>query len=313
MIHLRQYTNPLEWQERRYQQRHTPLMMHRWRWLGVAALLLAVGVIALTLHNITSPTRELGILTVWFFHALTGARAIAAGATAISREHVGQTWIPLVLTGVSVRRILLGKWLGVLHHVAPWMLALGTVRLIMIPVFMMAFVNRYAWRAMSRYSTYNGSFPVMMEWVPWAAIASVILTVVLTVLDVLCCTAIGMATSAIFKRSAPAMIAALCLRFAPVVLFGAFTRYEVGLGPSWRVLRFMPLAVADGGSAPLYQLSLPLTYWTPTAHVDALSGILLAGLLLFSMMSVALVVTWFAIRQAGALPEARVQRVGAAG
>src|SRR5262245_27471716 len=124
MISLSQFKNPLEWQETRYQQRHTPMFLHRWRWLGILSLALAVGVIALTLRDVSSPTRELAILMIWFFHAVTGARAIAAGATASSREHVSQTWIPLVLTGVGARRILWGKWKGVLHHVAPWMLVL---------------------------------------------------------------------------------------------------------------------------------------------------------------------------------------------
>ena len=95
----------------------------------------------------------------------------------------------------------------------------------------------------------------------------------------------------------------------PVVLahstrvFELFTRYEVGVGPSWRVLRFTPLALADSGSAPLYQLSLPLTSWTVNAHEDALPGIFLASLLLLVLLAGALWIAWAAIRSAGALPK----------
>jgi len=304
MIVLRQITNPIEWQETHHQRRNTVPLIRRWRLLGPLALVFAVGVVALTLHNVASPTRELALMVVWIIHALTGARALAAGANAVSREHDGQTWIPLILTGVTVRQILIGKWLGVLHQVAPWMLALGTLRLAMLPIFMLAFTNRYAWRFGYRYnmSGYYYDPYAAIDWVAWAAVAAVIMTVVLTVLEVMCCTAIGLAASAVIKRGWLAMIVAICVRFAPVVLFAAFTRYEVGLGPSWRLLRFTPLALADSGSAPLYQLALPLTSWTGGAHESALPGLLLAAGLLVVLLGGALFVAWAALRAAGALP-----------
>jgi hypothetical protein len=307
MIVLRQITNPIEWQETHHQRRHTAKLVQRWRLLGPLALAFAVGVVALTLQNVASPTRELAIMVVWILHALTGARAIAAGANSISREYDGQTWIPLILTGVSVRQILIGKWLGLLHQVAPWMLGLGTLRLVMLPIFMLAFANRFAWRFWYQVSssTFYYNPYTAIDWVEWAAVVAVIMTIVLTMLEVMCCTAIGLAASAVIKRGWLALIVAVCVRFAPVVVFAAFTRYEVGLGPSWRLLRFAPLAIADSGSAPLYQLALPLTSWTGGAHEDALPGIFMAAGLLLTLLGGALLVAWAAIRAAGALPQSR--------
>jgi hypothetical protein len=83
----------------------------------------------------------------------------------------------------------------------------------------------------------------------------------------------------------------------------------MGLGPSWRLLRFPPLALADSGSAPLYQLALPLTAWTGGAHEDALPGVLMAAGLLLTLLCGALLIAWAAIRAAGALPHAQSDAV----
>jgi hypothetical protein len=304
MVALRHITNPIEWQETHHQQLQITAKIRRWRFIGPLTLAATIVLVAFTLRDVSSPTRELGMLIVWMIHALTAARTIAAGANSISREYDGQTWIPLILTGVSTRQILLGKWLGVMHQIAPWMLTLGTVRLLMLPIFMLSFANRFAWRLAYRNNTpgYYYNLVDAIGWVEWAAVTAVVMTVVLTVLEIMCCAAIGLAASAVIKRGWLALIVAICIRFAPVVIFAAFTRYEVGLGPSWRVLRFTPLALADSGSAPLYQLSLPLTSWTVNAHEDALPGIFLASLLLVVLLGGALWIAWAAIRAAGALP-----------
>lgn len=306
MITLRPITNPLEWQEKISLQRgSTPLSSASQR-LALLGLAFAIGFIVWTLGDIRGPTRELGMMLVWLFHGLAAARAIAAATNAISREHINHTWTPLILTGVSARRILLGKWLAVMHHVAPVMLALGTVRLIMLPIFMLAFVNRFAWRYLYRGGYYDGYS--VIDWVAWASVLAVALTVVLTLLEMMCCTALGLAASAVLRRRGLAMVAALVIRFAPVILFAAITRYEVDDGPFWRVLRFTPLALADGGSAPLYQLILPRTAWTMSAHQAALPGILLAVGLLVILLVVALAVAQSAIQRAGALPHEPEER-----
>lgn len=298
-----QRMNPIEWQETRLQLRTAAGRMKRYRLLIPAGIGVLILLIVLSLRAVSSPTRELAIYLIWTVHAMTAAIALAAGSNALSREHVGKTWDSLVLTGVSIRQIVLGKWLGVLHRAAPWLLLLGGVRLVMLPILLLAFVNRYAWR--NSYGGYGYAYggPPLLEWVPWATVLAVVMTVVLSALEIMACSAIGLAAGAVIKRGWLAMIAAVCIRFAPVVLFGAFTRYEVGPGPSWRVLRFPPLALADGGSAPLYQLALPLSGWTSTAHENALPGLVMATLMLISLLVGGLAVTWWFVHRAGALPK----------
>jgi hypothetical protein len=297
-------TNPIEWQETQHQLRLIPANARQYWFMMPMTMLVLVGAIALTLLDIGAQTRNMAIYVIWIVHIITVARAISAGANAISREHVGKTWDALVMTGVNARQILIGKWLGVLHRVAPWMLALGAVRLLMIPVFMLAMMNRFLYFASTGSTFYAGPTNTPISWVAWATVAAVIFTVILTVLEVMACTAIGLAASAMMRRGWTAMIVAFCIRFAPVVLFGAFTRYEVATGMAYRVLRFPYLSLADGGTAPLYLLSLPYTYRTQTVHLDALPSILMAGVLLGGMLVVALLVAWWAIRRDGALQAA---------
>ncbi|MEP7289118.1 MAG: hypothetical protein ABI947_25475 [Chloroflexota bacterium] len=147
--------NPIIWQEFNHQQRSMPHFMRRGWWFGLLILIGLIAFVAASLTRLDNPSRELALYVIWIVHAATAVRAIVAGTNAISREHVGQTWDALVLTGVSARQILLGKWRAALRRVAPWMLALGTIRLVMLPIFILALLNRFAWRvSVSGY--YNG-------------------------------------------------------------------------------------------------------------------------------------------------------------
>jgi hypothetical protein len=125
----------------------------------------------------------------------------------------------------------------------------------------------------------------------------------LTLLEAMSAAALGLAAGAVTRRSWLAMIAAFCVRFLPVAIFALVVKQQVGTGPSWRILRATPLALADSGSASLYQMVLPRTTWTVSAHCHALGGILLATLLLTLLLVVSLIIAWAAIRASGALPK----------
>lgn len=297
--------NPILWEElNHYRQSDGRSFPAHWRVLRYMVLLLLIGIIAATLLEVEYPTRELGIYTIWVVQAATAVRAIIAGANAISREHVGQTWDALVLTGIGARQILFGKWRAVLRRVAPWMLILGTLRLAMIPVFFMALTNLYAWLSVN-YQGYSPSeVPIDINWVPWAMVLAVVMSVLLTVLDVACCTALGLAASAVTKRNVSAAVGALIIRFIPVAYFAAFTRHELGdqATSTYRVFRFAPFAIADSGTSPLSRLSVPYTPLSTMTHADALSGLVLATVVLILFLVCSLLAAWIAIRRNGALP-----------
>lgn len=294
-------TNPIEWHETLHQLRSLPMAARRYWFVMPITLTLVVAVIALTLVDMSAQTRNIAIYAIWIVHMITASRAISVGANAISREHVGKTWDSLVLTGLSRRQILMGKWLGVLNRTAGWMLILGAVRLVMLPVFMLKLLYQYSWYNGGYIVQYNGEQADLVGWVAWASVLAVVMSVVLSVLEVMACTALGMAASAWTRRGWTAMITAFCIRLIPVALFAGFTRYQIGGGPYWRVLSFPALSLADAGTGPLWQLALPLTGWTRQTHVNALPGLAASTLMLMGFMTVALLVTWWAIRRDGAL------------
>jgi len=311
MLPLTRIKNPIAWQELCHQQRTTARRLSRLRLLAPLLIGLMFLCVALTLLNIDYPTRELGIIAIWIVHILAALRTLDAGANAISREHASQTWDALILTGVNARQILFGKWRAVLEHIAPWMLMLGAFRLAMIPVFLLALTNfygSYVLRFGSYYAYYSSSsgynaLPPDVAWVPWSTFLAVVMSMVLTVLDVMCCAAIGLAASAVTRRTVSAMVGAIVVRFTPVILFAGLTRYDLGAeaANSYRVLRYAPFALADAGTAPLSRLSVPLTPLSMTTHVDALSGLFFSTLLLVVLLVISLNIAWIAIRRAGAL------------
>ncbi len=303
--------NPILWQEATHQERNAPRWMRWGRPAGIVALaaILMLAPMMLALGDGYSAI-QIGLLSIWVVHTGIALRAIIAGANTVSREHVGLTWDTLVLTGVSARQILLGKWRAALRRVGGWMLALGVVRLVMLPVHMVGLVKIYAWVMCGPYAygAANGSSycasGVEFDWVPWAALVAVAATVLMTLLDVLCCTAVGMAASALTRRGTLAAVLAISIRFAPVATFAAFTRYEIGT-TFWRWWRYTPFALADGGTTPLMELTFPVFSWTRASHENALPGLVLSGLLLFSLLAVAVIAAWIAIRRTGALPHPR--------
>jgi hypothetical protein len=318
-------TNPIIWQEYTHQRRSSPPAFRRWGALfGPLLLISSIALVCLTLTDWQFPTRDLAIFAIWIAHMATAIRAIAAGGNAISREHVGQTWDALVLTGVSARKILFGKWTAALRRVAPWMLALGTIRLVMLPVFIMALINRFAWR-ISVYNTQNGSSgysyyaPSLpdMQWIPLLAIGAVTAVVVMTILEVMACTAIGLAASAIARRGVLAFVIALSVRFIPVALFAAFTRYEVGTTSisryaTYRMMRYPLFSLADSGTAAISQLVMPVIARFGAPAQDAFGGLLLAAGLLLVLLGTSLLAAWVAIRMTGALPHPKEETAGTA-
>lgn len=314
MAILARLDNPVLWQEMTHQERSAPRWKRLGHWLGIAVLLIILIGVPLTLSNDNGyPTMQIALFATWFVHAVVALRAIIAGANAISREHVGQTWDALTLTGLTDRQILLGKWRAALYHVRGWMLALGIVRLAMLPVFMIGLVKTYAWYtcqpysyAQSSYSTYCGA-NAEMDWIPWAALLAISMSVLLTLLDVLGCTALGLAASALTRCGSTAAMVAILVRFTPVILFAASTRYEIG-SFSYRWWGYTPFALADGGTSPIMRLVLPLIPWTHNQHFEAVPGLLLSLLMTVAFLLIALTTAWIAIRRMGALPHSRHSR-----
>src|SRR5258708_20551251 len=308
MALLSQLDNPVLWQRITHPAPGTP----RWPQRGLIRsrfappLFLIYITVALT-DSQGYPTTLVLLYAIWILHIATAVRACAVRAHVLSREDVGQTWDALALTGVSAQRILLGKWLAALRQVRGWMLLLGVLRLAALPIFSVALAKTYAYYTCGMYSsnTYSSFYGcdagTPFTLVPWAALIGVLMTVMLTILDVMCCTAIGMGARALTRRGTSATIVAILVRFAPVLIFAGFARYDIG-GFSWRWWLYTPFALADGGTSPLMQLVYPVVSWTEGRHVAALPGLALATIMVLTFLASSLGASLVIIRRTGALP-----------
>jgi ABC-type transport system involved in multi-copper enzyme maturation permease subunit len=294
--------NPILWQEATHFRR-TARAWRRWELpLGV----LVVGVIVgMMWHYVNDgrgyPALQYAIPAIWIVHGIVALRALIAGVNVFSREHVGQTWDALVLTGVSARRILLGKLVATLRTVLPWLLLLATMRMAMLPLMSLSLTQTYAYVTCARSSYGCDEYYPSIDWVPWAWFSSVGLTLAATVLEVMACVALGLATSAITRRPISAAVFAIIVRFIPVALFATFARQSLGNTYFWRYWTFWPFTIADGGTVGLMEMAFPLIRWTQGEHMEVLPGVLGAIGMLALLLVGSLVVTLRAIRREGAL------------
>ena len=124
------------------------------------------------------------------------------GAEAFAHERENDTWESLLLTGVSTRQILLGKWAVVLGRLRLWTLIL--------------LGSWYAGADLLffRFNSFGGRFSVARFLIGNAAIPF------LAVLEILCSSAIGMAASAVVRRGTWSALAGLAVRVSPMIVFG---------------------------------------------------------------------------------------------
>ncbi len=303
------FKNPIFWRELVHQGRRKSYLR---RFVRVGGVILVLGIVSgvpLTLRNFqiaAESTVNIALVTLWAIHALVATRCLIAGATSISREHVGQTWDALILTGIPAHQILWGKWRATMRRIAPWMLMLGVVRLAMLPTIVGALMMRLAYFYYATFGTagyqYAGGYGdnFYFYYLPWAARTGVIFAVLLTLLDVALCVAIGVASSALARRDVGALVMAFLGRFMPVALFIGLTRHERGTN-AFLWYRFPAFAFADGGTSQLYQFMVPVSPWTMGRADDALPVILAVAVSLALMLIVALAAAWIAIQRSGAL------------
>ncbi|MBX3083781.1 MAG: ABC transporter permease subunit [Anaerolineae bacterium] len=297
--------NPIHWQELNHFQRTAQSWQRYELPIGIAsiaALLLVMWYFVQS--NFNYRAMQYAIPAIWIFHALVAMRAIIAGVNVISREHVGLTWESLVLTGVSGRQILLGKFGAALRTVMPWTILLSILRTLMLPMLSIQLTQTYA--GYTGYYVTNSSYYANyvlpnIDWVPWAWLAAPVLTVLLTVLEVMACVALGLVASALTRRSMTAAVLAITVRFVPVAVFAGFARYSLGSTWFWRYWGYTPFTLADGGTVSLMQLAFPLISWTQGDHLAALPGVFGTVIMLLMFLVGSLGLALWLIRRHGAL------------
>src|SRR4051812_19641861 len=182
---------------------HYTRSMSRWT---VRERRVLIGLLVIMGLLMFTPERRLGIpvslFVLWGFHACVALRFIVTGINTISREHTQQTWEALVLTGMSARQIFFGKWLAILKRARSWLILLVVVWFIIAAIVTVEY----------------GGFPFRTDSRVLLPLLGIVMIPILSVLETLGCTALGIMASALTKRTAAALFAGVA-RFAPVALF----------------------------------------------------------------------------------------------
>ncbi len=308
--------NPILWQELTHQHRAAPTAQQREFLLAlVLATALVGGALLLLPNNRTLGyiVTQYGLVALWAFTATVMIRAVVAGANVISREHVGRTWDALVLTGVSARRIMIGKWLAAVRRVWGWGVALACLRMVFVPIFFFSTTQSYAyytWRRMGSYQNQYDDVVYTIGFSPGITFTAVIVALLMPFIEIAACAALGVAASGITQRGASAAVLAGIVRFVPTILtlHSGFVRYESS-APYWRWLRMPTFSLADAGTGLMMRLSMPEISWTRSTYGWAFSNLGAPLLLLFTFTALALVVTLLMARRQGALPHPKALKL----
>jgi len=223
---------------------------------------------------------------LWVVYAITVLQTIIASVGILGAEYIDQTWEPLVITGINVRRILLGNWLAAIHRIRGWLFFLTIARIAVLPVYVLVSVKVA--------SAECGASGFHCIWQPptlsaWALAIGI--TILLTILDILCCSMIGLAAITITRNSGFAAILAIVLRFSPLFIFLA-SGFDADNFWSWWISP--PFALVDGGTAPAVQLIMPLR--PDWIHFNPLFGLLLLMGALLILLPIFISITFMLMR-----------------
>jgi hypothetical protein len=314
--------------------RQRPQRGRVWRWLGAAAwwLGLVVSFVFLAALLLTSAAGfdgsglylQLDIVSVGFWivtflaHYALQFRTLALATGSLARERDGNTWELLVMTGISSKAIIRGKWWAVVRQQLPSYLWLGVLRAVAILWYGFAISS-----VSSSYSySYNNSFvPVYPP--PLQIIVAAVILFALTLLNLGFTAASGMVGAALGERGGTALARGVAVRLLlgllPLVIMGICL-----LSIAWlfRNSRLPDGIVSDVGSATLgiavTLLDNGITLGSPMSNVrlsDLESGIVYGGIGLdqWAAFIFAIPAYWLYTTLALRWAERRLRKLGALG
>ncbi len=252
---LSRWDNPIFRRELiRLARREAP---HRWRsffvFVGLVSILVLLFIVLLWMYPTTYGQQFIWMFfpawASWVVYAITVLQTLLAGIGILSTEYTTRTWEPLILTGISARQLLVGTWLASMHRVRGWLFFLVIARIVVLPVYLVVSARVAPMECVGSGCLWH-FFPSADVWV-----AAIGITVVITIVDMLCCALIGLASSLIVRHAGAAAALAIFLRFLPLIIFLAVGYDDANFWAWWSAPWF---ALVDGGTAPAIQLIMPL-------------------------------------------------------
>ena len=330
--------NPILRAEIAYQRRTIPRWLQWFDRFGVVVVALGVGVFVLYFPIINdlygknwSPsvdTLPVLLAVSWITQMVVILRCLFAGFNSMRHHYGQQGWDMLVLTGMSIRQLLAGKWWAALYQLRGWLLALGIIKLAVFAHSIIQLIM-YCYRspldmAIRSIPFYGGNTPlyetalmqipsnlIMSPSVNRLVITGVFI-VVISLLEVIASSSVGM-VGGLVPEKVIGLIATLMLRLAFVVGFTLFPDYAYAGGNLlWRWYEYTWFSFADGGSTAILRSGLAFHGYAENAGntTGNISGVIWAVLIAFyAAIGMYLVYLLFAIggshillRRRGLLP-----------
>lgn len=255
--------NPLVIRDLNYQQRTTSRLSKFIDSIGVVAVAIgfAVGMFFCLAYYL-NPRKNSAYLDgiqilAWLFHAAVVLRMLTAGALSSTWGRSVLNAHELKLIPLTNRQMLVGRWWAVMHRVRGWMLALGILQAGIVFSAALGTMMYFSWSASCGppcvYTIGELVQSDLASPVRLLPIAGSI--IVIPILEMLSCTALGVACAVVFGNRF-GLIAALALRFAPVLIFSFFPDYPWAW--SYLMARFEQynwFTFADGGTSAALQLA----------------------------------------------------------
>lgn len=272
--------NPILRAEMAYQRRTIPRSLQWFDRFGVILVALVTSVCLLyfpvinNTYGISWPVENVKALLVllWITQIVMMLRCVIAGFNATRNHHGRQHWEALTLTGISPRRLFIGKWWGVLHGLRGWLVALGIFKLALfayVTVSLIAYcylspfliiVNNlsiysrdsvsFAQVAINRSNETFQSLPPLNR-----IVLTGFLIVCVSLLEILASTVIGM-VGGLFSVKSIGLVAALALRFSTFAFMWIPDYRLFGSVFLWRWNEYTLFSLVDGGSTAILRAGL---------------------------------------------------------
>ncbi len=244
-----------------------------------------------TLRSIQSALTILVIVSIFADYWRVVGGAVRGASIALTREYQARTWESLILTGVSARRLVIGKWWGVLRAVWEHERKMLFIRLVAFPWLLTPLAN-----------------PDWDEFHISGAQAIIAVTLVALLTPILMsgfAAALGMMVSAVVRQEAisvrTGMGALLLVTLTVLMLIAALAASSTY---SSVVTLFSALLPLDGGILAALSISFEVSPWySSSAASTPAENLLIIAAVFAAMTAAALYAAVLIVQQQGALAD----------
>lgn len=240
---------------------------------------------------------------VWVIQLAVIGRGIALGIRAVQHEHATPTYGLLLLSRTQSRAILLGKWKAAVHLMGGYIVVLALIKMLILPITTFATTVPFVADQMRYLScairTPEYCVGIQLEGMDWFfanldpgwnrvyfALAP-LMAVVLSFLEALAATLLGMMAGLIFKRPLSALVAGMLVRLSiPLSALFLIASRQFGLTNSLFMLQnpSTTFALVDAGTvATIRMLVSPRLLWERLSSNWLDLGVAVAFLILLGL------------------------------